>query len=73
MTNQRISPFGRLRRPAGLIRLNRSYTTTWDATLKAAIACCHLVSRTRQHLARGIPSPGCGYAYEIFLETTKPT
>jgi hypothetical protein len=32
MTNQRISPFGRLRRPAGLIRLNRSYTTTWDAT-----------------------------------------
>jgi hypothetical protein len=32
MTNQPISPFGRLRRPAGLIRWNRSYTTEWDPT-----------------------------------------
>lgn len=33
MTNQRISPFGRLRRPAGLIRWSRrSYTTHGDTT-----------------------------------------
>jgi hypothetical protein len=32
MTNQQISPFGPLRRPAGLICSNRSYTTEWDAT-----------------------------------------
>ena len=33
MTNQRISPFGRLRRPAGLIRWNCCYTTAWDTTI----------------------------------------
>jgi hypothetical protein len=37
MTNQRISPSGRLRRPAGLIRSNRSYTTEWDATSNSGI------------------------------------
>jgi hypothetical protein len=32
MTNQPIRPFGRLRRPAGLIGWSRSYTTPGDTT-----------------------------------------
>jgi hypothetical protein len=38
MTNHRISPFGRLRRPAGLIRWTRCYTTAWDATPSQVVA-----------------------------------
>jgi hypothetical protein len=38
MTNQQISPFGRLRRPAGLVRSNRSYTTAGDTTRMCYLA-----------------------------------